>query len=367
MNILYITQTYPFSIYSGGHIKTILTIKYLLHQKNSISLCCFVTKNKELKKSKDSALKNFKTVIMKENSHITGDESKIIKLSIFLKSLFSNLPFTAYKFSDRLFKKKICTLVQNTQFDCIWIDHVNMAQYLPNNYTGLKIIETHNIDSLFFFRMAFNDSSFILRLFAFIEFIKYRLWENNLYHKFHKIFTISHNDKKHLDGLLNKKNVEIFPLSVAKPKKLSTGVKKIPYTMLFVGSLRWYPNKDGVNWFLNDIYPSIKNEFPQLQFWVIGDCSDIYKRKKITGVTFFGYLKNIDKYYNKAQLFIVPIRYGSGIRIKILEALTKRIGIITTQEGADGLPKKFINSKNIKIVEKDNFRTSIIKYFNLSE
>jgi glycosyltransferase involved in cell wall biosynthesis len=239
-----------------------------------------------------------------------------------------------------------------------------MAQYLPRSFNGLKIIETHNIESKFFMEMTLNDGSLLLKLFSISEYIKYKIYEHRYYTRFDKIFAISEVDKNYLEKRFHLNSVEIIPFGIKNKQIRNLSKTKIPFSMIFVGYISWYPNKDGISWFLKTIYPKLIIKFPKLKFWIIGVCPKSFKQKKIKGVTFFGYINNLTEYYKKASLFVAPIRYGSGIRIKLLEAISYNMDIIATQEAVEGLSNKILDNPKTKVVNKTNLQNEIEKYFS---
>ena len=333
MRILYITQTLPYPLYNGGHIRTYSTLKKLKKKKHDIYLCTFVTDKKLLTLKKEINKLGIITPIILVNTYITGDETKIKKILLFIKSLIACKPFTAYKFYNKGFKKRIEELLAIHNFDCVWIDHVNMAQYLPKGFKGKTILETHNVDSLFFKRMFLYSNNPFLKIFALSEWFKYLIYQKQYLLKFSTIYAISDFDRNQFKKMTGKKDIRVSS-QILFTKKVNKQHPKYPI-ILFIGSLRWYPNKDGILWFIKNIFPNVQNKIPNVKLWIVGDYPASIRNLNIQGVIFWGIQNNIDKFYKNAKLFIVPIRYGSGIRIKILESMSWRLPIISTFLGAE--------------------------------
>jgi glycosyltransferase involved in cell wall biosynthesis len=233
-----------------------------------------------------------------------------------------------------------------------------MAQYLPKNFQGKKILQIHNIDSLFFKRMVFNDGNILLRIFAANEWLKYIFFQKIYFSKFSLIYTLSQFDKLIAEKITNKNNIRIMSFNL--PKKVIKKVKSKNNILLFVGSLRWYPNKDGISWFMKDIFPKIKKQIHNLKFWIVGDYPANFKYLNTKDVTFFGQAKNLDRFYSRASLFIAPLRYGSGIKVKIIEAIAYNIPIVTTFIGVEGSQKYICKNHNLHIVDQKIFAEKTI-------
>ncbi len=227
--------------------------------------------------------------------------------------------------------------VRKEKPDCLWIDNFTMAQYIPKKFAGLKILDTHNVESEFFCQMALMDSFFRWKIFALIESLKYRFYEIPIYKNFDKIFAICRTDQTYITKISGKK-VEVLPPVINKPAKYIKN--RINGSILFIGSLKWYPNKDAIYWFLTKIYPMIIKKLPNVKIDIIGHLPRRTVFQNYPGVVFHGYQKDIEKFYQKAGVFIVPVRYGSGIRIKVLEAIAHKIPIVSTTSGLAGIEIK---------------------------
>lgn len=349
MTILYITQALPHPQDGGGKNKTFSTILMLKKMGHKVILFSFVDSKTKLKYAvnlKNMGLRIEKTLV---NPYISGHQTKLKKLIKIYRSIFSLKPFSIYKYYQEKMNKKIKEFVSREKVDCIWIDQLSMSQYLPCNYKGLKILETQNMDSLFFKQIVFKDFMLSQRIFALSEWIKFSLYERIMFPKFSRIFTISIIEKNLLQKKYQRIKLDVLPpgIKLISPKNTKN---KASFTILYIGNLCWYPNKDGMKWFLEKIYPLIQDK-TFVNLLVIGKLpkGDIFTNSN--GVKFLGFVKDINPYMKNAQVFIAPIRYGTGIRIKILDAISYGLPIVTTTEGANGLDVK--NGKELLIAKDE--------------
>lgn len=108
--------------------------------------------------------------------------------------------------------------------------------------------------------------------------------------------------------------------------------------ILFFGSLFYYPNLDGVRWLLDEVWPLVIQDAPDAQLDIIGMHDPQQSRLSIPpGVTLPGFVDNLDKYIEDSAFLVVPLRIASGTRIKILEAWSKGLPVVSTPIGAEGL------------------------------
>ncbi len=136
--------------------------------------------------------------------------------------------------------------------------------------------------------------------------------------------------------------------------------------ILFIGLLSWWPNQDAVLWFYRYIFPFIKEKISQVKFCIVG-ANPSKKIREIgqedSSVSVTGYVKEAKKYFKKAGVFIAPIRAGSGVRIKILNAFSYGIPVVTTKTAAKGIRVK---NKGEVLIEDEakRFAAAVIKVLN---
>jgi glycosyltransferase involved in cell wall biosynthesis len=106
----------------------------------------------------------------------------------------------------------------------------------------------------------------------------------------------------------------------------------------FLASLEWMPNIQGLEYFLEHLWPALKQAHPALTLSVAGRrMPEAWKSREISGVQFVGEVESVKDYFSKHGFLIVPLWSGSGVRIKLIEALAMGIPCISTTVGAEGL------------------------------
>ena len=122
--------------------------------------------------------------------------------------------------------------------------------------------------------------------------------------------------------------------------------------IMFVGGFGHTPNVDAVLWFIAKVWPSIKKELPDLKFYIVGSKPTEEIKKLVSSdviVTGFVSDEELMGYYQNCRISVVPLRYGAGIKGKVVEALYEQIPIVTTSVGSEGLE----NAENYMIIEDD--------------
>ncbi len=144
---------------------------------------------------------------------------------------------------------------------------------------------------------------------------------------------------------------------------LPTKKKKYNKKILYIGNLSWKSNMDGLNWFVNDVFPILKKSISEITLTIVGGGCENNPFKDIVGIEYLGYVKDISNIYDNYSVFIVPLKEGSGIRIKILEAFNNEIAVVSTTLGCDTIGAE--SDKEIMIADtNEDFADAIIKLLN---
>ena len=123
--------------------------------------------------------------------------------------------------------------------------------------------------------------------------------------------------------------------------------------ILFVGGFAHPPNEDAVLWFCEEVLPFMKRQLPDLKFRIVGShvTDKVKDLEKIKGVEVLGFVSDerLHELYQESRLVIVPLRYGAGVKGKVVEALHEGAAILTTSCGAEGIP----HAEEVMVVEDD--------------
>jgi glycosyltransferase involved in cell wall biosynthesis len=111
-----------------------------------------------------------------------------------------------------------------------------------------------------------------------------------------------------------------------------------PY-VLFTGTLDFRPNIDAVSWFAHQVLPLIRAELPDLRFVVVGRSPTPAVRAldRLPGVAIVGEVSDVRPWFNRCAVYVVPMRIGGGVRLKVLEALAMELPVVATHMGAEGV------------------------------
>lgn len=257
------------------------------------------------------------------------------------------------------FVNHVADIVSKNQFDLIQVDFISLAPMiyiLPES--PVKILVHHEIR---YVRIQ-REMGLFKNVDAFdhcrIKAIKDE--EIMLLKKFNKIITLTEKDKEILSSDISSEKIYVSPASIPV---LKTGTGPfIPFRnkLVFIGSSGHLPNTDGIDWFIKEILPGVEKGIPDIKLEIIGRWeSDYKKRYQKKNIVFSGFIENLETVFS-SSLLIVPIRIGSGMRLKIIEAVNLGIPFITTTIGVEGL--NFENDKDCIIADTpESFADGIVR------
>jgi glycosyltransferase involved in cell wall biosynthesis len=315
------------------------------------------------------------------------DKKRIEAVRPYCKQL--NLEFikdySRYPINPFYIRKKIELLYKNFGIDILQCEKAYLGQYLPRNISIPSILVEHEILSVSFSEKKNLENNIIKKLILFSRSRKKCLEERKWYRKFDQIIVFSKNDQDLIQNLYKIKNIEVIPLGInLKDYPPECREKKI-YDLIFVGNFSHYPNVDAVIYFYQQILPLIRNKLPNVTILLVG-ANPPHRIKKLTkfdkNLLITGYVENIKEYFQKSKVLIAPIRYGTGMRLKILEAMAQEVPVVTTSIGIRGItpldnmkiantPKEFVKGIIELLKDQNQYRDLakkgrliVEKYFN---
>ncbi len=138
-----------------------------------------------------------------------------------------------------------------------------------------------------------------------------------------------------------KVDVSAIPLYVLDEREQPTYRWEDRRDILFVAGFNHPPNVDGLRWFVDEVLPLVLEVCPDIRFNVVGaNAPKVVMDAASKHVIIHGYLSDeeLKLQYGQARVVAVPLRYGAGVKGKVLEALQHGVPLVTTPIGAEGLP-----------------------------
>lgn len=333
MNILFITQVFPLPLDSGGKIKTYHTIRNLAaHHK--VRVLTYIRSESERQMVSELA------DVCDGVTVVPLSRNKLRQASDLLLNLGLHRSFIIKRDYRPAMQNAYHAAVAKFRPDVVHIDHLQMAQFVDLRDSYKCVLDHHNIESLIVQRIGKSAGSSLVKLYAGVEWPKLRDYELNICRNCDMVLTVSHEDKAtllNMDRALT--NVSCVPIGVDveyfRPVFRDTGSKNI----LSVGTMYWPPNVDAMTYFSGEVFPLVLKQIPECTLTIAGQrpTASIKALAEHPSITVTGYVEDDRKLAKNCGVFIAPLRSGSGVRVKILNALAMGLPVVSTSVGAEGL------------------------------
>ena len=326
MNILFLAPFVPYPLSQGGKIVIFNMIKYL-SRTNRITLACLSDTEISAYGPLDEYCEEI--LVIERKPRPARD------LAAFLAT---GTPYNAARYSSRRFREAIRRLLERKSFDLVQIEFPLLWMY-ADLFPGLPVaLEVHNIEHRIIRQIGDGTKSPLRRFLYRLEERKLRRLEEKAWSECDLCITVSDEERdtiaKHLGepGKIHRiigVDLERFEWS----PKADAGKQ-----LLFIGGMDYRPNLDSALYFLAEIFPRIRSRDPDVKIDIVGrELRRIPGRERFEGASFHENVPEVLSFFRKADLLVVPLRSGAGIRIKILEAMSAGLPVVTTSKGCEGI------------------------------
>ncbi|MBT1074645.1 glycosyltransferase family 4 protein [Geobacter grbiciae] len=350
MNVLFLSTKSPYPLINGHSLRTYHTLRDAA-RRHDVTLVTFIQQPEhELKPEHIEHLRSFCKEV--HTFPIPVDQSRA-KLAISLGcNLLSDLPFVASKYDSPAMRAKIREIIANNKIDLVHVDLLPLSVYL-NEFSHLpKILVNHNVESVRLQRWAESDPSPLKRAFLKLQWQRLCRFEKEMVNRFDRCIAVSELDRDVLLGMGITIPISVVPNGTNTEFFKPMGRPPVENSVLWLGHMDVHTNRDAVLYFWREICPLIRQRKPDAEFIFVGtappreiaDAAAGDLRVKVTG-----FVDDIRTHVDEARVVVVPIRIGSGTRLKILDAMGMGKAIVSTSVGCEGLAVE--HGRNILVAD----------------
>jgi polysaccharide biosynthesis protein PslH len=262
-------------------------------------------------------------------------------------------------------------VLRQERFDIVFVNFPHLAHYrLRQSPRGssapVVIIDSHDVHYDLARQIAASKATFGRRLHARLNWRKLRSEEIAAYESADGVCVCSVADQQRLAKDAPAAKTVVIPnaADVEGLRPRSSDPAPDPNTVLFFGLLASVPNVDGLQYFVRDIWPRIRAARPSAQFLIVGARpAPELRALEGSGVTIVGPVDDLQPHLSKAAVVVVPLRLGSGTRLKILESWAMARPVVSTSLGAEGLDS--VPGRDLLIADDpDEFAAAVLRILN---
>lgn len=357
MRILFICNKSPYPPKEGGAIAMNALIEGLARDGNKLKVIAVSSDKFPVKEDEIPADYYTKTGL-----EIVKLDLRINALDAFF-NLFSKKSYHVQRFISAVFEKKLINILKGEEFDIIQLETLYMCPYIPviRRYSKAKIVlRTHNIEHLIWEEIARGTRNPLKRWYLHHLARKLKTFEIDSLRDADGIAAITEPDARFIREKAPGLPVEIINFGVSlEDYNKEPASTVLPRDIFHIGSMNWLPNEEGIRWFLKNVMPEVNHLHPHLILYLAGrNMPDWLTNYGRNNVEVLGEVENAWDFMASHGTMVVPLFSGSGVRIKIVEAMLAGRAVISTTKGAQGLDCR--DGENIMIADtRDDFVSAI--------
>jgi len=327
VRVLFLTPRQLGEPRSGGTIKSAAVLSYL-EARHEVEVVCFRGQDEQPWRREGGVVS-----IPLERDRSVGR---------LLSSYAAGVPLSIQRNRSSTMAERIAALLEPGDHDAVFVDGWLMAQYVPEGFSGIRLLHEHNAEHVMWRRHAELETNPVRRPLVRLEAGRVRRYEAGLLARFDVVFAVSEPDRATLSALVpTGPEIALLP-NVADPTLLDRPELTPPPepVLLFFATLSWPPNAEGLSRFLADDLPSLLERVPDARLVVAGSGAPGRLVRRVhegRGAEFAGPIVDDEVLYRRARCFVDVGIGGSGTKVKVLNALARGLPVVTGPDGAAGL------------------------------
>lgn len=344
MRILQICKKTPIPAKDGEALAIINLTKLLAKKNAKITLLAIATPKHNNNSTKLPQVLNnsteYKQCFVNTN----------FKLGSFISSFIKNESYALQRFFCKKFEALIVDELNANRYDIVQLEGLYLIPYIPaikKNSSAKIVLRAHNVEHELWYKLAENTNNYFKKILFKRNAKELEKAQLKSFSNLDAIVSISTSDEVFFKQ--NQQSTPVlnlpFGIDVNNYQTKSSTYNK---TIAFIGSLDWLPNLEGIDWFLNEVFPLVLNKIPDAKFYIAGrNLKDGKRFEKNASTYIAGEVDDAKAFIAQHPVFVVPLLSGSGMRIKIIEAMALKRAVVSTGLGAAGI--NYRDQKNIVI------------------
>ncbi len=265
----------------------------------------------------------------------------------------SVLPDMAWRMQSDAMERRLEEVCGNSYFDAIHVEGIEMVPYgliaLKLDPLAWMTYDAHNAEYLLQRRAFTTDiphtRRFLRSIYSLNQWWRLRRYESRIARISKHVITVSPADMAALArlSLRLRERITLLPNGVDpdywSPDEVTPELMMVAESLVFDGTMDFRPNIDAAKWFASQVWPLVRKEHPDAGFYIVGrnPVPEVHALADIPGITVTGPVDDMRPWVAGASVYVVPMRIGGGVRLKVLQAMSMGRAIVSTPMGAEGI------------------------------
>ena len=347
--LLFLGHSFPYPPDGGVFIRT-YNVRRLLSRSFHVTTLCFDRKGASsplaARRADMQEMERFGPIEVIELPESVWSHRKVTD---HVRSLLGRRVFTYYKHDSPEFESALRRLLRESEFDIVHMDSLDLSRFLPM-LAHLPVVCTHhNVESELLSDRTKTESG-ARKEYVRIQARLQRKEEERWCPRVALNVTVSDRDRDSLKEIAPEARIETVPNGV-DTELLAPDWSAETRGIVFVGGLGWFPNRDALEYYCDEILPAIRTRVGDVETTWVGRAGEEEIRRigQEHGVRLTGYVPAIEPFLRDAACYVIPMRVGGGTRLKLLDAWAMGKAVVSTTQGAEGT--EAVHGENIWIAD----------------
>lgn len=333
MKLLWVKSDFLHPTTRGGQIRTLEIVKRL-HRRNEVHYVAFddLAQPEGLERAREYSTRAYPIA-----HHAPAKRSVGFAMQL-AGGLVSPLPVSIGRWKSSAMRSAIDDLMKRERFDAVVCDFLAPAP----NCSALErcILFQHNVETMIWRRHVEHAPDALRRAYLKLQAARMEAYEREVCRKVKRVIAVSDSDAKTMRDMFGVEDIPVAATGVDTEYFEPKSQRPFEYDLVFVGSMDWLPNTDGMKFFTSSILPLIRQSLPECTLAIVGRTPGpeiVAMAAADPKITVTETVPDVRPYLWSSKMSIVPLRIGGGTRLKIYESMAAGCPVVSTTIGAEGL------------------------------
>jgi polysaccharide biosynthesis protein PslH len=338
LRVVMVDEELPYPPTSGKRIRT-LNLTLRLAKRHQLTYVCH--RNADAEEARQAAAffaeQGIETVVV---DRTVPSKSGLRFYARLAANLLSPLPYSVATHTSPALRRALAEHAASHPVDVWHCEWTPYAEALRGVDDGRRVAMAHNVESVIWQRYYETETNALRRWYIGRQWRKFQRFERRILGEVEHTIAVSDVDAQRFREDFDVRRVDVVENGVDTAYFQPQAYRRETSRLLFLGSLDWRPNLDGVQLLLERVFPAVRAVEPSARLCVVGRNPPEALRQRIAdmpGVELHGSVPDVRPYLADCGMLVVPLRIGGGSRLKILEALASGTPVVSTRIGAEGL------------------------------